>query len=230
MNEHNDSENSNEDYNEDHNLKGLIDNLKSNKLSIKDFVSEVSGISWGDLEWGSCQYDTAVAMFRTLDTLNANGYDPTEIIGWGKIDTLIKNNVDKKMILLRLLNDRVVDVNEMLSEANEEEDYNYYFAKLTTLKEHIASVKSDDNVKDIDIIFKILRKSSWDLWSAADHVCNRVFGTNFGDLKSIMSPGVGPSLNVAVQSGNNLTALQCYMLYRCGYVSNPDVAFNGFDT
>jgi hypothetical protein len=59
-----------------------------------------------------------------------------------------------------------------------------------------------------------------------------VFKTTFSEVEGRVeaSPGVGPSLNILVQSDTYTTALRCYLLLEAGYVADPDTAYASFDT
>ena len=208
-------------------LDNLVNQYKTGEITVDKFVESASNVSWGNLEWGSCQYDTACAMFKTLELLNEHGYDPTEVIGWGPINSLVKLRVIKKDVLLKIIDDRLENVKEYL-----EDDPECYTEELELLKNERTKVETTNvnDVKDLDKAFVLLKESSWDLWSAAAVISSASFCTDFSNLKSVKSKGVGPILNVQVQSGNYLTGLQCYMLFYHGYVTDPDESFSGFDT
>ena len=68
----------------------------------------------------------------------------------------------------------------------------------------------------IDFAFMRTREDAYDLWDAADVVAEEVFGLDFVRATRKWS-WLG-------------TALELYALWSVGYISDPDMAFGGFDT
>ena len=199
----------------------LVARYREGKIPLNDFVYCLSGVAWGVCEWGSCQYATALAMFRTLSLLKRAGYDPTAILGWGASATLTANAIGIATAAARIADGLATVVHERAEEDGEEPDPIV-----------LARAESLRDLPTLDAAFQAMRDLSWDLWSAAGHTSHMVFATEFADVEALVgaSPGIGPSANILAQSDNYTTALRCYLLVAGGYVADPSTAFADFDT
>lgn len=74
-------------------VPALVSQYCGKRLTLHSFVYALSGVEWGVCTWGSCQYATALAMFRALARLRRAGLDPTEVVGWGKTADLTKDAI-----------------------------------------------------------------------------------------------------------------------------------------
>lgn len=199
----------------------LVQQYQDETLDLQNFVYALSGVEWGVCEWGSCQYATALAMFRALQRLKRAGLDPTETMGWGKVSELTKDAIPVAEALDKIATAMVAEIHERAEDDGDAPD-----------DVELLTADSLRECATLDQAFDLMRQRSWDLWNAASHTGQLVFKTTFSDVEANVeaSPGVGPSLNILVQSDNYTTALRCYLLLEVGYVADPDTAFADFDT
>ena len=195
--------------------------LPGDPRDLENFIYLLSGVEWGVIcAWGSCQYATALAMFRTLCRLRAEGLDPTAVVGWGPFAQIVPPPLPFSRARKKLAADWLERVL----------DRSTYTHKVPDAKE-IKKAREIERAPSMDRVFLLLRRQSWDLWSAAIFVAQGVFGTSFTEVSGRVadSPGVGPCMNVLVQAQNYTLALQCFALTSVGYVRNAE-AFADFDT
>lgn len=192
-------------------------------IDLHTLVARTSGVSWGVCDWGSCQYSMAQAMCKTLARLQEAGLDGPEVVGWGPLDQLAPPE------RARTLEECLERISAGLCE--EEMEQTQGGADPDRIREYEALTQSSD----LGPAFEAMRERAWDLWTAASHTAQLVFGTTFEDISSRAkaAPSRGPAANVLVQSQNYLTGLQCHILAARGYVSDPlgpDTPFANFDT
>lgn len=167
--------------------------------TLRDELSEFES----DMDWGSCQYDTAKAMYDFYFAMRAKGLSMVEAVKAIGGD-------------LRLSGQRPFDKirDEFSDHRGDEED--------DDLTDAIAKTTS------VDELFEIAREQAMDLWMAAPMIADCCFETfEIGDIPE--SPGFGPILNVAVQSENYVVGLTCAILKDVGLVTNEE-SFGDFDT
>ena len=167
-------------------------------------------------KWGSCQYSTAKWFYDTFNAMiddEITYNDALKLLGCRVSYTKIETFDALKDGLIETLDDRIVD-------NIEEGDYD-------DIIETVKFIKRLQSLTTVDEVFYLLKDMSWDLWSAADYVAHQLF-TNL-IVEAPKSPGYGPALNQAVQSGNFETGLYCALLVHFGLVQNSE-AFAGFDT
>jgi len=163
---------------------------------------DLSGFE-SDMDWGSCQYDTAKAMYDFYFAMRAKGLTMVEAVKAIGGD-------------LRLSGQRPFDKirDEFADQRGDEEDDDLMTAITATTS--------------VDDLFEIAREQAMDLWMAAPMIADCCFVTiEISDIPA--SPGFGPILNVAVQSENYTVGLYCAILKDVGLVSDEE-SFSGFDT
>ena len=156
-----------------------------------------------DVDWGSCQYDTAKAMYDFYFAARNKGLTMAEVVEAigghltiGDIKPLAK-------------------IKEAFADERGDEDD-------AELMKEIADAES------VDDLFEIARERAMDLWMAAPMIAECCFETfEIGDIPE--SPGFGPILNVAVQSENYYVGLCCAILKDVGLVTDEE-SFKDFDT
>lgn len=187
-------------------VKDVAAAFRRGEKGLNDLVFDLSGVKWGVCDWGSCQYATAQAMFDALRRLRGAGLDPLAVVGWGASASVIPEALDLKVALRKIAAS---------------------FEGLTPEERQAL-----ENTASLDSAFEVMRGCRWDLWTAASHTSQLVFGTTFEDIEARVnaSPGRGASVNILCQSDNYTTALRCYALWSAGYVKMPVTAFGDFDT
>ncbi|GFR88587.1 hypothetical protein ElyMa_002521700 [Elysia marginata] len=160
-------------------------------------------------------------MFRALVCLKRAGLDPTEVMGWGGVANLTQYVIPVAEALGAIAFGLKTETYQQAAEDGE-------------IPDNIELVEADSLRKctTLDQAFSLMSKRSWDLWTAAAHTAQLVFKTDFSHVESNVgaSPGVGPSINILIQSDNYTTALRCFLLHEVGYIADPDTAYANFDT
>jgi len=198
-------------------VKVLAERYRTGQIELDNFVYALSDVAWGVCAWGSCQYATALAMFRALQLLKQSGLDPLEVFGWGaEID--ISAHPAPLPEVLRKISEYLIEQEHCFVSDGEKLD-----------EKAVARAHALTTATSLDDAFDAMRRSAWDLWAAAKRVTEWVYPTPV-KINMPASPGYGPEMNRLVQSGNYTTALQCYVLVAIGYILDPDKAFGGFDT
>ena len=203
-------------------LSSCLDYFQKGEWDIIRFMQDYSGVTFSDCGWGSCQYSMAKATFVTMTDLKAAGYDPLEIVGWGrtvdfkKLQRVTDIRITNAVELIRDdLDDWYTEYIEDCCDAEQEQDY------IATLRRR---QKGLSNVTTMDQVFESCKECAWDLWSAASRACKLIFGTDFEDV------GMHKDPKRAIKAGSALTGLQCYLLVECGAIKDPHESFDGFDT
>lgn len=163
---------------------------------------ELSGFE-SDMDWGSCQYDTAKAMYDFYFAMRAKGLTMVEAV---------KAIGGSLQLSERLPFDKIRD--EFAEQRGDEEDDDLMAAIVV--------------MTSVDDLFAIAREQAMDLWMAAPMIASCCLETI--EINNIPeSPGFGPILNVAVQSENYTIGLYCAILKDIGLVTD-EKSFRDFDT
>jgi len=180
-----------------------------NKEEWKAFAEDLDSIPFYVNRWGSCQYSGALWFYDTFMAMreDLSLEDTLEVLSV-EVDLLPKQKVD--ILKSDLLHDLELEEDDW---EGLDEDY------ITGLIEQLRDATR------VEEVFDVLRGWSWDLWSAAEYVGDKLVG----NITAPDAPGVGPVLNIVVQSENFRTGLRCAMLKELGYVED-DECFKDFDT
>lgn len=205
---------------DDEKIQCVVRRYHSRELDLNEFVYRFSGVAWGVCAWGSCQYSTALAMFRALIFLKRKGYDPTAVLGWGPAALLAADSIPVAAASARISAGLVEVITERAKEDGTEPD-----------PEELAKAAALRELPSLDDAFDLMRDLSWDLWSAVSHTAHMTFATEFAEVATRVaaSPGIGPCADILAQSENYTTALRCYLLVAGGFITNP-ISFAGFST
>jgi hypothetical protein len=159
-------------------------------------------IEFGDLHWGSCQYDTAA---NTYHQILRNGFGDIEVTFDG-----LRPFKEIKAIVYDYFQEEYWDDEFWLEYKDDQE----------------KEIEAMTTIKDC---FVLLRNQAWDLWSAAPMICDWVF-LNFETSEiADRTDGRGPSGNQMVQAENDRTGVYCAALHL--HADVPEEAFScGFDT
>ena len=170
-------------------------------------VMGLSGVKWGVCRWGSCQYSSAQSLYDALEVLfRKTGSISDALKGLGlQVATEPRRTVAQ---VLKMLSDKEEEEEDKYD--NDEEDEG-----------------DDENTNTIDRYLIKQRKRASDLWAAIPKVFRLAFPNT--NIHVVDSPGIGPSLNVLVQSDNYRIGLMCWLLRRYDFVKS-DSCFRGFDT
>lgn len=168
---------------------------------------------FGDLSWGSCQYDTAADFYWEIESTKAG----------------IRRKLTSKGISFEFKKIRSWDEIKKIAEDHfrenywESEDWADYWEK----GEKEKRIKAFKRIKNVDGLFEYCKNQAWDLWCAAPRIANWVFeGLKLKGVKK--AGGVGPVMNVLVQSDNFKVAVYCALLN--AYLGTKEKSFTGFDT
>lgn len=164
---------------------------------------------FGNLIWGSCQYDTAADFY-----LNYVKEDSDKM----------KRKLSKVGVKFEFTQ---VNSFEVIKQAAREFFQKNYFED-DFWKEEVPDMRQKFNrIKNINGLFNFMRNQAFDLWTAAHLIAE----WTFKNLKIVCpdnSETYGPSLNQVVQMENNRTGLYCLLLTK--YADVSERAFKGFDT
>lgn len=160
-------------------------------------------IVFGDMVWGSCQYDTAA------DTYHKIMKAP---------ESIEEYPYPSRRGFLAIRNIAVVYLTEYYNDPIWADDPEGVSRRLEAMR----------NVSSIEEIFDVLRNSSWDLWNAAPKVCEWVFADLQMPEIADRTDGVGPIGNIMAQAENDRTGTYCAFLSL--YAGVDETAFMGFDT
>lgn len=183
--------------------------------SLNEFVTDVTGIDFWVNYWGSCQYSSAYAMFLTLCELNYYLSYPDIF----KLLNVIVTGLDKKMnitdVLPNIKNMLENDINSII----EDEDG------------RINIIEKLNTINSIDEIFILMQNIAWSLWASVPTVFKYIFPETKLESVAIGDLQIAPNGNHTIEyTRNNLMiGLQCWILYKEGYVEN-DECFRNFDT
>ena len=161
-------------------------------------------IVFGDMVWGSCQYDTAADTYH-------------------KIMKAAPENIEEypyssRRGFLEIRNNAVAYLTEYYDDPIWADDPEWINRRLEAMR----------NVSSIEEIFGVLRNSAWDLWNAAPRVCEWVFADLQMPEIADRTDGVGPIGNIMSQAENDRTGTYCAFLSI--YAGVDETAFMGFDT
>jgi len=166
-------------------------------------------INFGDLCWGSCQYDAAAEMYRQL-CITAKECGRSRILTIFEANTFRQQSEEAVYAAICHIYRGSTEDEEELAHVNK-----------------VIAVYPEPTVSNC---FKICRSLAWDLWSTAPEIACIVFP----DLDLTKVPDThkdklfGPLLNQIVQSGNDRTGFCCWLLESFGYATEAD--FMDFDT
>jgi len=161
-------------------------------------------IVFGDLVWGSCQYDTAADTYHTL-LRNAP-------------ESIEEYPYSSRREFLAIRNNAVAYLTEYYDDPIWADDPEWVSRRLEAMR----------NVSSIEEIFGVLRNSAWDLWKAAPMVCEWVFADLQMPEIADRTDGVGPHYNMIAQGENDRTGTYCALLtFNAGV---DESAFMNFDT
>ena len=165
--------------------------------------------------WGSCQYDGALQFFELFFKIreDISLKDTLEVLNLKFIYESIQKIDDVKRQMIK-------DSIERIYEDLEDDFYG--------VKYEAEKIQRIADAGEADYLFNALRKSAWDLWSTAPYISALFFkGLEIGSPKA---PGIGPIINIQVQSENFIVGLHCVMLYELKIVNNSTFAYGDFDT
>lgn len=161
---------------------------------------------WGDLQWGSCQYDTIADMYYRM-LLCDSVQDALAAIGAEiSFDRMMDFEIFKETIL-----------NEAKDDAKLDDDPEYW-------DEQIAALEKANNM---DELFVCWRGCAHDLWYALNTAKDVFINLNISDIPK--SATVGPPMNLAVQADNPVLGIIAALLKQEGYIKDED-SFKNFDT
>ncbi len=202
----------------------LVDAYQAQEISLVDFIGEIliePEETDHSFSWGSCQYNTACDMFELMDRLQRNGYDPFEVL---KIDDFDRPTPDVTDVVEKFTTSVSKHIEECYPEEKYQEIREERLGQLEKVRLETTTLNS---------VFESARNNSWDLWTISLTLCEWLYGKEYEDYLNEAiekSPGVGPVLNVLVQSQNYVVGAVCYRLYVDGLVTDPHTTYNGFDT
>lgn len=162
-------------------------------------------IVFGDMVWGSCQYDTAADTYHKL--MKAAPENP-----------LVNPPYSSRREIFAIRDYAVAYLTQYYSDPVWADDPEGVSRRLEAMR----------NVSSIEEIFGVLRNSSWDLWNAAPRVCEWVFADLQMPEIADRTDGVGPIGNIMSQAENDRTGTYCALLTFHAGVNES--AFMGFDT
>jgi len=182
-------------------------------------------------DWGSCQYSGAFAIFnlfkhiRTTFSINDTITILNKGLGW---DINIDNIKRKSLIKIKFDIIQEHFIPHILDLEIISNDDNLLESELSGASTTIANIA---NCKDVDCIFHVLRKQSWDLWTTADVLFWSGFtGIVDSKVKINRCPGIGPEFNKIIQAANFRTGMYCALLEEFELIKNPSFSFSNFDT
>ena len=183
--------------------------------SLQKVIAQQTGIAGISLDhpWGSCQYATAYAMFKMLKDLE----DPDDSSrNYWKFNDLIN---------LAITHNQPLEETEVMTQIRQKfHDRFKSWPDDEWTREKISKI---DDLKTVSEAINFCQNTAWDLWTAADFLSKLVFPNLKIEIQK--SPGSGPVLNQIVQSGNNITGTQCWLLHHYGYITDIE-DFAHFDT
>jgi hypothetical protein len=179
-------------------------------------INATSGQEFDVNRWGSCQYAYALSMFDCLEKLKAY---LTEDEMWSLLGiqvTLGEPNSSYHQKIVRGHRAGMgLDEPEVKSET-------------PGFREYCQNINQQLNqATTIDQYFHIL-KTADDLWTALPFIFDAIYPNS--ELPNIPTPGHGPVFNQVIQLDNFVIGLSGWLLYHNGWVTNPDTAYEGFNT
>jgi len=163
--------------------------------------NNIKSIKFGDMVWGSCQYDTAADTFYKI---KENGFGDIEI----KFDSIRP----------------IKEIREQAHDYFERE----YWSDPFWIEYKDEQQKTISKIKSIEDCFTLCRDSAWDLWGAAPTICSWVFENYQTSEINDRHDGVGPIGNWNAQAENDRTGVHCAALNI--HANVPVSAFMDFDT
>ena len=170
-------------------------------------------IVFGDLVWGSCQYDTAADTYYNL--LRNAPESLRDVAYVGRVRPI-------EHIISRAQNYVQEWKQDLLFEyeGHDQEEWASNWVRRTE--------KEVNNLSTIEDCFALLRNKACDLWHAAPRVCDWVFTHCKLNEIADRTDGVGPVMNMISQGENDRTGTYCALLtFHAGV---DESAFMGFDT
>jgi len=179
--------------------------------------------------WGSCQYSGAYEIFYTLRGFKLAGIDPLE--------QLIPDILDKVPEPLLTVKEAMKSVRQTWEEERKDdmdelEDIDPDDENVDELRKAAAegrwALMNEDEDENLDNLFVCLQERSSSLWSASSYASDAVFGREFN--KQLSEGSRDDKKWGGYDRGTVTTAVQCYLLYVIGYVSDIQRCFSDFDT
>lgn len=172
-------------------------------------------IQFGDMCWGSCQYDAAAEMYYELLKTEAETNRDAIL---NHFEQSLGVSLSAEVVYDKLMN----EMKDTWDPATDDGDQEMY--------DGVLEAVAGNSEKTISSCFSLCRDMSWDLWAAAPYIAGLVF-PNLDLTKILKTPEgetFGPTLNQLVQSYNGPTGFCCWLLKSFGFAEEPD--FIDFDT
>jgi len=202
-------------------------------MEIKELLKNEGEYTFDVNEWGSCQYSSALAMYKAYFKLRET-YSKEKILEYLKYKynyeitfSNIRDDEQARNMLFKLYaNSRKWDFDEDIRYT----DYDKYEKMDRRDKDLILNMA---RIQSADDMFFVGRSHSSDLWNTAPKVAKSYFtGFETKNLPNSDNPtGLerGPIGNICAQSDNVLTGICCALLVDYGIVKNTN-SFKSFDT
>lgn len=201
--------------------KGETVRLIEGYLNDPPNIAQVRWSPSDEESWGSVQYSTVESTYKTYwkarETLS-----PDEVQEAFGINSVQLGSIETaKSELATCLEEVITD-----GRSEEDPDDPYDFVK--SHREALGRITDCSDLK-ADELFEILRDLSWDLWGTANFLGQTMVNPAYVSGAPPEAPGLGPEINVELQSNNIHIGLLCAMLVDFGYVESSE-CFKGFDT
>ncbi len=188
-------------------------------IPLHEKIDATSGQGFDVNRWGSCQYASALSMFDCMCLLKQY-LSEAEIYQLMGIQITLGEpspNFHQQMV------DYYRTVTGLDGKPFEEDHplNQEYLEFSQTIYQELTEATN------VDQYFDIL-KSVNDLWTVMPIIFESIYPRSH--FPGLTCPGQGPELNQMMQSDNLVIGLQAWLLVEKGWVTEPDTAYEGFDT